>query len=253
MCGGATSNYPASTQFTNQYSAGGFIKLVGSLPTQTYNANTEIFIRAKVISPGTISAGRVKLVFTGQTPTHIKISQDPAPTGNNNITSSGVNTLWGYPDTTKTFAITSSNPGLTDFYGGDFKMDSNVGPASSSGFNTIDLPWSLEIGDEFRFEGNEFNTFMVKKVYDQTETDANRISQTGSLEVQFDKSISSASLDLDHFLIRRYVPDASQIIIKGFKPINSDGPYILKPNYVTPQLNKGIDKYIIDLTGKGLL
>jgi hypothetical protein len=41
---------------------------------------------------------------------------------------------------------------------------------------------------------------------------------------------SLTSFNLDHFLIRRYVPDASQIIIEGFKPTDAVGPYIIKPD-----------------------
>jgi hypothetical protein len=34
-----------------------------------------------------------------------------------------------------------------------------------SGFNQIQLPWSLEIGDEFRFEGREDRVLMVKDIH----------------------------------------------------------------------------------------
>ena len=64
---------------------------------------------------------------------------------------------------------------------------------------------------------------------------------------------SSSIFNLDHFLIRRYVDDASQVLFEGFAPINSSGPYIITPEYVIPELNKNIDTYITDLTQKGLL
>jgi len=41
--------------------------------------------------------------------------------------------------------------------------------------------------------------------------------------------------------------------MEGFKPADAVGPYIIKPDYVTSQLNKGIDDYILDLTNKGLI
>ena len=80
-----------------------------------------------------------------------------------------------------------------------------------------------------------------------------RVSQTGSIEVQFGNNLPSASIDLDHFLIRRYVDDASQILIEGFRPTGTEGPYIITPEYVTPSLNKNVDTFITDLTQKGLL
>ena len=58
---------------------------------------------------------------------------------------------------------------------------------------------------------------------------------------------------MDHFLIRRYVDDATTAIIEGFKPSNSTGPYIVKPEFVVPELNKSVDQFILDLTQKGLI
>jgi hypothetical protein len=178
---------------------------------------------------------------------YLQISQIPSPT-NTIVTSSGTNTLWGYPDNTKLYAITASNPILNEFYDkGFYQVD-----ISGSGFNPISLPWSIKYGDEFRFEGNENNAFTVKKVYNIGETDSERISQTGSVEVHFGNILPSQSIDLDHFLIRRYVDDASQIIMEGFRP-SSDGPYIITPEYITPALNKDVDTFITDLTERGLL
>jgi hypothetical protein len=177
-----------------------------------------------------------------------KVTQIPNPT-NTLVTSSGINTIWGYPDNTKLYAITCSSEILNSFYKENFKQVD----ISGSGFNPISLPWSLEIGDEFRFEGNENNTFMVKKIYDVEETDFERISQTGSLEIHFNNILPSQSIDLDHFLIRRYVDDASLILIEGFKPDGSQGPFIVKPEFSSETLNQNIDRFIVDLTQKGLL
>jgi hypothetical protein len=179
---------------------------------------------------------------------YLQISQTPVQT-NTVVTSSGINTLWGYPDNTKLYAITASNQILTELYGGDFKQVD----ISGSGFNSISLPWSIKYGDEFRFEGNENNAFTVKKIYNVGDDDNERISQTGSIEVHFGENLPSSSINLDHFLIRRYIDDASQILIEGSKPTNTTGPYIISPEYVTPSLNKNIDIFITDLTQKGLL
>ena len=180
------------------------------------------------------------------------VNQQPIST-DTEVSSSGTNTIWGYPSTTNLTAITASNTNLNAFYGRGYKMNNTVGYVTGSGFGTVSLDWELKIGDEFRFEGNENNVFMVKKVYGLSETDGNRISQTGSLEVQFNGNLPSSSIDLDHFLIRRYIPDASQILMQGFKPTNAVGPYIIRPQYISSKLNKGVDDYILDLTSKGLI
>jgi hypothetical protein len=41
--------------------------------------------------------------------------------------------------------------------------------------------------------------------------------------------------------------------MEGFKPINASGPYIVRPEYVVPELNKSVDQFILDLTQKGLI
>ena len=124
---------------------------------------------------------------------------------------------------------------------------------TGSGFNPIVLEWNVKYGDEFKFEGNENNVFMVKRTYDVNDFDSERVSQTGSVEIQFNTTLPSQSINLDHFAIRRYVDDASQILIEGFAPVGSSGPYILKPEYVTPELDKGVDDFILILTERGLI
>ena len=63
----------------------------------------------------------------------------------------------------------------------------------------------------------------------------------------------TSAFNLDHFLIRRYVDDPSQIIFEGFKPTNSQGPYILTPEYSTAKLNTNIDDVISSLKERGLV
>jgi hypothetical protein len=162
--------------------------------------------------------------------------------------------IWGYYDSTNyPYVITSSNSSLIATYGNPEIKQKDI---SGSGFNPITLPWSVKYGDEFRFEGREDLTYIVFRAYGSNETDENRISSTGSIEIQLNTdlpvSASFLNFNLDHFLIRRYVDDASQIIMEGFKP-SDIGPYIIFPEYVTPILNKKADTFITDLTQKDLL
>jgi hypothetical protein len=120
-----------------------------------------------------------------------------------------------------------------------------------SGFNPIVLPWSIQYGDEFRFEGNENRVFTVSKA---AIVNNGGIAGSPILAVELDKPIpTSGSVNFDKFLIRRYVDDPSQVLIEGFKPNNSTGPYILRPEYVTPELDRGIDDFILILKEKGLI
>ena len=216
------------------------------------NTNDRLSIEYAVNAPSIPGYGDIKGAASSG---YLNITQTPIPSSNITV---GNNAVWGYPDKalhpntiTSSVAVTNT---LGSLYGDPNVKQTDI---TGSGFNTIDTSWSIKIGDEFRFEGVESNTFMVKQIYGPNEGSGSRFTPTGSIEVQFNQNLpvsaSINSFNLDHFLIRRYIPDASQIIIEGFKPINSVGPYIAKPEYVTPKLNKGIDDYIADLTDKGLI
>ena len=171
------------------------------------------------------------------------------------VTSSGVNSIWNWPDSSSyPYVITSSQPTLISLYDDPNTKGVDI---IGSGFNPISLPWSIKYGDEFRFEGREDFVYQVGKIFGPAESGSGRIFQTGSIEVHFNfnlpTSASSTVFNLDHFVIRRYVDDASLILMEGFKPINSSGPYIVRPEYVVPELNKSVDQFILDLTQKGLI
>ena len=187
------------------------------------------------------------------------ITQTPIPTQTiSPSTVSNVTDIWGYYDKTNYPYVITSSAGVAASLGALYN-DSNVRQKSTegSGFNPIALPWEIEYGDEFRFEGDERYTYMVKEIYGPNEGSGSRLSPTGSIEVHFNGNLPiNASWDnfnLDHFLIRRYVNDASQVIMEGFKPENSSGPFIITPEYVVPKMNKKVDEYITLLTEKGLL
>jgi len=164
--------------------------------------------------------------------------------------------IWGYLDPINyPYIITSSVSEIVESYGVNIKQSD----ISQSGFNPITLPWSIEYGDEFRFEGREDFVYQVGKIFPSGDSGSGRISQTGSIEVHFNANLpvsaSSSAFNLDHFLIRRYVEDSSQIIFEGFRPANGASPnsFIITPEYVVPQLNENTDKYIQLLTEKGLI
>ena len=171
------------------------------------------------------------------------------------------NTLWGYPDPTNyPYIITSSNAGLCQAYGNPKIKQVNI---SGSGFNPTQFPFLLDVGDEFRFEGREDYTFEIKKIYAPQDEEDNyqipRIFPTGSIEVHFSRdlpvSASVNSFNLDHFLIRKYTVDPTQIIFEGFRPENGAFPnsFVITPEYVIPQLDKNADEYVKILTEKGLI
>jgi hypothetical protein len=220
-----------------------------TLPAGTFNSGDTISIYVQVDNFEQYPGG----VRVRANDTKFKISQYPIYT--TPVTSSGVNSIWGWPNkTTYPNVITSSQSTLVNLYG-----DSNVKmkDITGSGFNPITLPWSIEYADEFRFEGREDFVYQVGKIFGPAESGSDRITQTGSIEVHFNYNLpvsaSSSVFNLDHFLIRRYVDDASLILMEGYKPVNSSGPFIVRPEYVVPELDKSVDQFILDLTQKGLI
>jgi len=192
-------------------------------------------------------------------PTFFNISQDPLPSPSQ-IIPVGTSSIWNYPTSSTYNQVSSSQAGiiyipevtssLNSYYNLPGIRQQNI---SGSGFENITLDWSIKVGDEFRFEGKENRTYIVKKVFTPTNQSPERISNTGSVEVHLNSALPSSSINLDHFLIRRYIDDAATIIFEGLKPGNSQGPYIIRPEFVVPALNKDLDSFIVDLTQKGLL
>jgi hypothetical protein len=225
-----------------------------TIPSADLNAGDEYFVRFKQSCgnpPNSAYPGDFTLTISPSS--LFDITQNPIPT-NFIVETTGSNEVWGYPDPINyPYIITSSHPVLVASYGDPYIKQENI---SGSGFNNIELPWSIKYGDEFRFEGNENQTYMVKTVYSPGSND-NRLFNSSSIEVHFNSILpvnSSPSIfNLDHFLIRRYVDDASLILLEGYKPTGAEGPFLVKPEFVTPELNKSIDQVIVDLTQKGLL
>ena len=107
----------------------------------------------------------------------------------------------------------------------------------NSGYNNIDLPIKFEVGDEVRFEGDK--TFMVQDV------DIFTSSSLSVLLITLDSQIINTGIDINKFSFTRYVEDPTSIIIEGFKPQSSEGPYLVRPEYITNKLDNNIDSYII--------
>jgi hypothetical protein len=96
---------------------------------------------------------------------------------------------------------------------------------TGSGFNPIFYLGQLNMLMNLNLKVMKIYVYQVGKIFGPGDSGSGRIFQTGSIEVHFNAplpvSASSSNFNLDHFLIRRYVDDASQILIEGFKPVGS--------------------------------
>ena len=167
--------------------------------------------------------------------------------------------MWEYPTSSLYNEESSSNAGI--IFSPD--PDSPLNVYYDSGVKQKDLPeniffpinldWSLQPGDEFRYADNEERVWQVKDVYSPTSNSPNRISPTGSVEVHFTQGQVSGSLDLNEFFCRRFVEDGSLIYFKGVKPSGATGPAIIKPQYVTKPLEKSAESFVLLLAERGLI
>jgi len=116
-----------------------------------------------------------------------------------------------------------------------------------NGFDPITLPFKIKRGDEFKFEGNEDQIYVVRK--------AAPLSCSGGfiLAVELDKPLpTSGSLNYSNFSIKRYSDFEGQLIFKGTKP-TPDGPFIITPEFITQKLSNNMNNILTDMTAKGLL
>lgn len=173
-----------------------------------------------------------------ESPSYFEITQTPIP--NSDIPTTSLWVSSSSPNYPVNSIYTTASSLVSLFNSPNIKQLSM--PTSS--FPEVTEEWSVKPGDEFRFDGQESHTFMVKDAY----------TSGSNLIVVMDKPIPpSPAIDINHFLIRRYVPDASQIIFEGIIPPQLTQPYLLKPEYVTVNLNKNLQTIIPELVKNGLI
>jgi len=177
----------------------------------------------------------------------LKVSQIPTPT--NIITTAGLFQSGSLSSTYGNNVLFTTQSSLVNTYNTSTVFQQQI---VGSGFNTSSLNWNILPGDEFRFEGREDRVYMVENVYITDPSQS--ISGSPALIINLNNPILSSSImDVNHFIIRRYIDDPSSILFSGAKPFNSTAPFIIKPQYITNLLNKNIDKYIVNLTGKNII
>jgi hypothetical protein len=96
-------------------------------------------------------------------------------------------------------------------------------------FNPIINNFLVETGNEIRFEGEEIYSRMIKSII--LPQDNNQ----GLLYLELNAPVPSGS-NINHFLIRKYVDDASYIIIETKKPTGTTSPGTFKPKFITNKL-----------------
>jgi hypothetical protein len=194
-------------------------------------------------------------IYFGNNKMYFKLEQTPLPTSELDI--SGGPYPFFNPITTG--YNNSPYPALliyTGSYVGAFE-DPNMKQEGipDSGFNDIKYPIEIKVGDEIRFEGYEDKVVTVIKTLVTSSYNPTQPTLFGGVvAIYVDKDLTTLPWNTDEFLVRRYVDNPGEIIISRDAIFESQGgPLLVKPDYITNQLNENLDDYITNLTNKGLL
>jgi len=128
----------------------------------------------------------------------------------------------------------SGSEGLSSAYGSrqiQTWQQSDVNGTNNSlpEFDPIIQNFTVEVGDEIRFNGAEAYSRMISEVKLPSE------EPDGLLKIKLNDSMSTAANE-QHFLLRRYVDDASYVLIDSDKPLGSTSPGTMRSEYVTSKL-----------------
>jgi hypothetical protein len=147
---------------------------------------------------------------------YIQVSQTPVPNIGN-----ATSPFW---ETTLTDNIIRTTTGFTAFYG---QKQEDI---KDSGFFNITNDFELQVGDEIRFEGTETQAYIINEVY---------AGAGGKIHLVLDRDVTATNLQW--FLVRRYVDDPASIILEVDKTAGGTSPGVLKPQYLSRDVENNID------------
>jgi hypothetical protein len=209
---------------------------------QEINATTSSLYRVAAIATGPTDNGKAgsnsPLVYLTNK-SYFSVSQYPNP-GTGACTAP----FWTTGSSANILLASTASDGLNNYRSQKQK------DISKSGFNPINLDFDPQTYDEIRFEGLEQLSFVITNVTS---------SATNQMIINLNKNIPNG-VNLNYFLLRRYVEDPSSIILDVNFPltdnsgsINSAGNGILKPQYITKELELSIDTIIQNLKNQNLI
>lgn len=118
--------------------------------------------------------------------------------------------------------------------------------SSTTGFNAVTLPFTVQPGDEIKFNNDERRSFMVVDV----ETPTENAEQT--LYITLDKKPNKAA-NKDFFAIRRYVDSSNIVLMRIDRVAGTQNAGVLFPKYPSDTLKANYTKILSDLVNKGIL
>ena len=173
----------------------------------------------------------------------LSVTQNPLPGGDAYYTSGSIN-YWTIGGGTGNILTGSQFTSL--IYGSNQdQVTSSVGQPS------YDYPYvnfNIQPGDEIRFSANEELTYQILEVTPPANT------TDDELYITINDTISTGSIDINSFMIRRYVSNPNFVVLDSSKPSGLQiGAGFLLPEYSSNELNTKFDEIIQNLTEKGLI
>lgn len=121
-----------------------------------------------------------------------------------------------------------------------------ISGSASAGFNTVTQRFTVQRGDQIKFNNDESRVFMVTEV----ETPSQNVEQT--LYITLDNKPNLA-VNKDFFVIRRYVDTNNMILMKTDRVAGTQNAGILFPKYPSARLKANYENIISNLKNKGIL
>ena len=121
-----------------------------------------------------------------------------------------------------------------------------ISGSSTQGFNTVTLPFTVQPGDEIKFNNDESRTFLITAVQEPTQNPEQILYITLN-------SKPNTAVNKDFFAIRRYVPASNMVLMKTDRVRGTQNTGILFPEYPSPRLKANYETIISNLKSKGIL
>lgn len=121
---------------------------------------------------------------------------------------------------------------------------------SNSTFKPINEPFTIQVGDEIRIQGREDRVFLVNEV----KTENTNFGVSGSIVVKVEPEVPPL-LNLDHFLLRRYNPDGTSVLINMTPPSSSFATTkgLIKNETISTALEENINNIVAKLSEEGTI
>jgi hypothetical protein len=121
-----------------------------------------------------------------------------------------------------------------------------ISGSGTQGFNTVTTPFTVQVGDEIKFNNEETKTFLVTAV----QTPAQNAEQV--LYITLDRK-PNTSVNKDFFAIRRYVDTSNMVLMRINRVAGTQNAGVLFPEYPSDLLKVNYTRILSDLVNKGIL